>query len=93
MVKLNNYLTDTANIAIFREVRDRYVDTVSPPAGTTIQVLALAPEVEAIALLPVSTTSGVASASEKECRSWIGAAYLFHNVLFRELEKVARTTA
>ena len=38
-------------------VRDRYVDTASPPAGTTIQVPALAREgalleVEAIALLP-----------------------------------------
>lgn len=70
VVKLNNYLTDTANIAIFREVRDHYVDTVSPPAGTTSQVPALAPEVEAIVLLPVrdrptcrSAADGASSAS------------------------------
>ena len=59
LIKLNNYLIDLhADIAIFREVRDRYVNTASPPAGTTIQVPALAREgasleVEAIALLPV----------------------------------------
>jgi enamine deaminase RidA (YjgF/YER057c/UK114 family) len=42
----------------FHEIRDRYIDTTSPPAGTTIQVAALARkgallEVEAIALLAV----------------------------------------
>ena len=61
LIKLNNYLIDLrADIAIFREVRDRYVNTASPPAGTTIQVPALAREgalleVEAIALLPVNS--------------------------------------
>jgi enamine deaminase RidA (YjgF/YER057c/UK114 family) len=59
LVKLNNYLLDLrADLLTFREIRDRYVDTTSPPAGTTIQVPALAREgalleVEAIALLPV----------------------------------------
>jgi len=59
VVKLNNYLVDVrADLHTFREIRDRYVDTTSPPAGTTIQVPALARagallEVEAIALLPV----------------------------------------
>ena len=59
VVKLNNYLVDVrADLPTFREIRDRYVDTTSPPAGTTIQVPALARagallEVEAIALLPV----------------------------------------
>jgi len=58
VVKLNNYLLDVrADLHTFREIRDRYVDTTSPPAGTTIQVPALARagallEVEAIALLP-----------------------------------------
>jgi hypothetical protein len=52
-----------ADIAIFREVRDRYVNTASPLAGTTIQVPALAREgalleVEAIALLPVKQPLG-----------------------------------
>jgi enamine deaminase RidA (YjgF/YER057c/UK114 family) len=64
LIKLNNYLIDLrADIAIFREVRDRYVNTASPPAGTTIQVPALAREgalleVEAIALLPVKQPLG-----------------------------------
>jgi enamine deaminase RidA (YjgF/YER057c/UK114 family) len=59
VVKLNNYLLDVrADLHTFREIRDRYVDTTSPPAGTTIQVPALAREgalleVEAIALLPM----------------------------------------
>ena len=59
VVKLNNYLVDVrADLPTFREIRDRYVDTTSPPAGTTIQVPALAREgalleVEAIALLPM----------------------------------------
>jgi enamine deaminase RidA (YjgF/YER057c/UK114 family) len=43
VVKLNNYLVDiTANIGIYREVRDKYVNTAQPPASTTIGVPALA---------------------------------------------------
>ncbi len=57
VVKLNNYLIDiTANIGIYREVRDKYVDTSKPPASTTVGVPALARngalfEVEAIVML------------------------------------------
>ena len=57
VVKLNNYLVDiTPNIAIYREVRDKYVDTSKPPASTTVGVPALARdgalfEVEAIVML------------------------------------------
>jgi enamine deaminase RidA (YjgF/YER057c/UK114 family) len=57
VVKLNNYLVDiTPNIAIYREVRDKYVNTAKPPASTTIGVPALARdgalfEVEAIVML------------------------------------------
>ncbi len=57
VVKLNNYLVDiTANIGIYREVRDKYVNTAQPPASTTIGVPALARdgalfEAEAIAML------------------------------------------
>jgi enamine deaminase RidA (YjgF/YER057c/UK114 family) len=60
VVKLNNYLVDIrANIPIFREVRDRYINTASPPASTTIGVPALARadalfEVEAVAMLPAA---------------------------------------
>jgi enamine deaminase RidA (YjgF/YER057c/UK114 family) len=57
VVKLNNYLVDIApNIAIYREVRDKYVNTSKPPASTTVGVPALARdgalfEVEAIVML------------------------------------------
>lgn len=57
LVKLNNYLIDiSADLSSFREIRDRYLNTASPPAGTTIQVPALARpgallEVEAVALI------------------------------------------
>ena len=57
VVKLNNYLIDIpANIAAYREVRDKYVNTAQPPASTTIGVPALARdgalfEVEAIVML------------------------------------------
>jgi enamine deaminase RidA (YjgF/YER057c/UK114 family) len=58
VVKLNTFLTDIrAQIPIYREVRDRYVNTVAPPASTTVEVSRLAREgalieVEAIAILP-----------------------------------------
>ena len=57
VVKLNNYLVDIpSTIAIYREVRDKYVNTARPPASTTIGVPALARdgalfEVEAIVML------------------------------------------
>ena len=57
VVKVNNYLVDiTSNISIYREVRDRYVNTSQPPASTTIGVPALARdgalfEAEAIVML------------------------------------------
>ena len=58
VVKLNNYIIDIGtNIAHYREVRDKYVNTAAPPASTTIGVPQLARpgalfEVEAIAVLP-----------------------------------------
>ena len=58
VVKLNNYIVDIgANIAHYREVRAKYVNTRQPPASTTIGVPQLARtgavfEVEAVALLP-----------------------------------------
>ncbi len=57
VVKLNNYLVDIPkNLGIYREVRDKYVNTAQPPASTTIGVPALARpdalyEVEAVVLL------------------------------------------
>lgn len=57
IVKINVYIVDIGkNIAIFREVRDRYLN-MAPPASTAIGVPALARdgalfEVEAIVALP-----------------------------------------
>jgi 2-iminobutanoate/2-iminopropanoate deaminase len=57
VVKINNFLVDIeSNMAAFREVRDRYLNTKAPPASTTIGVPALARpgglfEIEAIAVL------------------------------------------
>ena len=58
VVKINNYIVDIgANIAPFREIRDKYVNTAAPPASTTFGVPELARpgalfEIEAIAMLP-----------------------------------------
>lgn len=57
VVKLNNYLTDISQLPVFREVRDRYVDTAAPPASTTIAISGLARpgaliEIEAVAIVP-----------------------------------------
>jgi enamine deaminase RidA (YjgF/YER057c/UK114 family) len=58
VVKINNYIVDIGtNIAPFREIRDKYVNTSAPPASTTIGVPELARagalfEIEAIAILP-----------------------------------------
>jgi enamine deaminase RidA (YjgF/YER057c/UK114 family) len=58
LIKINNYVVDIGvNIALFRDIRDRYVNTAAPPASTTIGVPELARpgalfEIEAIAILP-----------------------------------------
>jgi enamine deaminase RidA (YjgF/YER057c/UK114 family) len=58
LVKINNYIVNIgANIAQFREVRDKYFNTAAPPASTTIGVPELARpgalfEIEAVAMLP-----------------------------------------
>jgi enamine deaminase RidA (YjgF/YER057c/UK114 family) len=58
VVKLSTYIVDIGtNIAHYREVRDKYVNTSAPPASTAIGVPQLARpgalfEIEAIAVLP-----------------------------------------
>ena len=57
VVKLNNYLIDMAHLGIFREVRDRHINTSAPPASTTIAISNLARpgaliEIEAVAVVP-----------------------------------------
>ncbi len=56
VVKLNSYFVDFTQLAAFREVRDKYVDTGNPPASTAVQVSRLfredfLVEVEAIAVV------------------------------------------
>jgi enamine deaminase RidA (YjgF/YER057c/UK114 family) len=58
VVKLNNYLTDISHLAIFREVRDEFINSGTPPASTTLQISRLALEkalieVEAVAAIPM----------------------------------------
>jgi enamine deaminase RidA (YjgF/YER057c/UK114 family) len=57
VMKLNNYFIDMAHLPIFREVRDRYIDTSAPPASTAVAISNLARpgallEVEAVAVVP-----------------------------------------
>ena len=57
VVKTTNYFIDIAQIPVFRQVRDRYVDTKAPPASTAVQVVKLAApeflfEIEAVAVVP-----------------------------------------
>jgi enamine deaminase RidA (YjgF/YER057c/UK114 family) len=57
IVKINNYLTDIGHLPIFREVRDKYLNTAAPPASTTVQISKLARdgalfEIEAVVAMP-----------------------------------------
>lgn len=50
-------MTDISQLAALREVRERYVNTVAPPASTFVEVRRLAREelmieIEAVAILP-----------------------------------------
>src|SRR5450830_1912282 len=38
VVKINNYLVDISHIAIFRQVRDSFLNTKAPPASTTVAI-------------------------------------------------------
>jgi enamine deaminase RidA (YjgF/YER057c/UK114 family) len=72
VVKINNFLVDIeANMAAFREVRDRYLNNAPPPASTTIGVPALARpgglfEIEAIAVLPAKAVAKAASKTTRK---------------------------
>src|SRR4051812_42943338 len=41
VVKLNYYLTDISQIKVVREVRDKIINTTSPPASTAVQIAKL----------------------------------------------------
>ena len=74
VVKLNNYLIDMAHLGIFREVRDRHIDTSAPPASTTIAISNLARpgaliEVEAVAVVPDRARTGIARSEAARTRT------------------------
>lgn len=57
VVKVTNLLADTADLPVFREVRQQYLNKAAPPASTTVAISQFARpgallEVEAIAVLP-----------------------------------------
>lgn len=57
VVKLNYYTVDMSQLPVLREVRDKYVNTVNPPASTAVEVRRLFRqelmlEIEAIAVVP-----------------------------------------
>lgn len=60
VIKINSYLVDIGrNIAVFRDVRDRYLPKATLPASTAVGVPALARpgalfEIEAVAVLPAA---------------------------------------
>ncbi len=61
LVKINNYLVDMSHVAIFREVRDRFL-AAPPPVSTTMAISQLARpgalfEIEAIAVLPAKAAA------------------------------------
>jgi enamine deaminase RidA (YjgF/YER057c/UK114 family) len=62
LVKINNYLVDMSHVAIFREVRDAFLNKAAPPASTTVAISQLARpgalfEVEAIVVLPAKAAA------------------------------------
>lgn len=57
VAKINIYVTDVSQLQIFREVRDKYVDTENPPASSMVEVRKLVREeflieIDAVAMLP-----------------------------------------
>src|SRR5690606_36927033 len=70
VLRLDMYVTDMDNIAILREVRDRYLTGEHPPASTLVQVQALVrPELEVeIAALAVAPAPRGAHATAGEAR-------------------------
>lgn len=57
VVKLNYYFSDITQLAVVREVRDKFINTANPPASTAVEVKRLFREpflieVEAVAVAP-----------------------------------------
>jgi enamine deaminase RidA (YjgF/YER057c/UK114 family) len=74
VVKLNNYLTDTKYLPVFRQVRDSYLEDKNRPASTTIAISGLAREgalleIEAVAVLPLAASPAAASKSRSKVTS------------------------
>lgn len=73
VARITNYFTDMAHLPVFFEVRDRFVNTKSPPASTAIQVVKLARdgalfEIEAIAFLPAKQARAAGAKRSKSLK-------------------------
>jgi enamine deaminase RidA (YjgF/YER057c/UK114 family) len=73
VVKITNFFTDMANLPVFFEVRDRFVNTKAPPASTAIEISKLARdgalfEIEAIAVLPAKVAKAAKRSPAKKAR-------------------------
>ena len=73
VVKITNFFTDMANLPVFFEVRDRFVNTKAPPASTAIEISKLARdgalfEIEAIAVLPAKAAKAAKRSPAKKAR-------------------------
>jgi enamine deaminase RidA (YjgF/YER057c/UK114 family) len=74
VVKVTSYFVDMAHLAVYFEVRDKYVNTKAPPASTAVQISRLAREgalfeIEAIAVLPEKRArAGSRSARKKTAK-------------------------
>ena len=104
VVKLNNYLIDIpANLGVYREVRDKYVNTSQPPASTTIGVPALARDGRAVrgrsgrdagalAIQPKSTVppAGHWSRYARSCAACALQRKLAHASSAADLERLAQ---
>jgi enamine deaminase RidA (YjgF/YER057c/UK114 family) len=74
VVKINNYLVDMTHIALFREVRDSFLNIKAPPASTTVAISQLARpgalfEIEAVAVLPARAAKAAKAASRNAAKS------------------------
>lgn len=57
VVKVTCFFADMADLPVYLEVRDKFVNTAAPPASTAVQISRLAREgalfeIEAVAMLP-----------------------------------------
>ncbi|MCX7311983.1 MAG: RidA family protein [Hyphomicrobiales bacterium] len=73
IVKITNFFIDMANLPVFFEVRDTYVNTKAPPASTAVEISKLARdgalfEIEAVAVIPGAARPKAAGAKRSAAK-------------------------